>query len=108
MTTGKGKQGFPGSSTGKESTCNAGDPSFIPELGRSPGERTGYPLQYFGASLVVHLVMNPPAIQETCVQSLSWEDPLEEGIAIHSSILAWRIPIARGAWWASVHGIAKS
>ena len=59
----------------------------------------------FGDSSVVE---NPPAIQETCVQSLSWEDPLEEGIAIHSSILAWRIPIARGAWWASVHGIAKS
>ena len=56
--------GFPGSSTGKDSTCNVG---------------------YLG-----------------------WEDPLEEGMATHSSILAWRIPTDRGAWWATVHGVAKS
>ena len=45
---------------------------------------------------------------ETWVQSLDWEDPLEEGMATHSSILTWRIPIDRGAWPATVHGVAKS
>ena len=54
------------------------------------------------------MVKNLPAIQETRVRSLGWEDPLEEGMTIHSSILAWRIPIDRGAWWATVHGVAKS
>ena len=44
---------------------------------------------------------------ETWVQSLGWEDPLEEGMAIHSSTLAWRIPMDRGAWWVTVHGVAK-
>ena len=53
-------------------------------------------------------VKNPPAMQETWVQSLGWEDPLEEGMATHSSILAWRIPKDRSAWWAAVHGVAKS
>jgi len=57
--------GFPGSSAGKESTCNAGDPGSIPGLGRSPGEGIGYPLQYSWASLVAQLVNNPPVIQET-------------------------------------------
>ena len=46
------------------------------------------------------MVKNPPAMQETQVQSLGQEDPLEEGMATHSSILAWRIPIDRGTWWA--------
>ena len=46
-------------------------------------------------------------MQETWVQSLSWEDPLEEGMEIHSSVLAWRIPMDRGAWRATVHGVAK-
>ena len=82
---------FPGSSTAKESSCNAGDPSSIPGSGRSPGEEIGYPLQYSWASLVAQLV-KPPAMQETWVQSLGQEDPLEEGTATHSSILAWRIP----------------
>ena len=54
-------------STGKESTCNAGDPSSIPGLGRFPGEGIGYPLQYSWASLVIQIVKNPPAIWETCV-----------------------------------------
>ena len=53
-------------------------------------------------------VKNLSAIQETWVPSLGWEDPLGEGIATHSSILAWRIPIDRGAWWAAVRGVAKS
>ena len=83
---------FPDSSVGKESICNAGDPSLIPGLGRSAGEGIGYPFQYSWASLVAQVVKNPPAMQETWVQSLGWEDPLEKGMATHSSILAWRIP----------------
>ena len=83
---------FPDSSVGKESTCNAGDPGLIPGLGRSPGEGIGYPLQYSWASIVAQLVKNPPAMWETWVRSLGWEDPLEKGNASHSSILAWRIP----------------
>ena len=71
-----------------ESACNAGDPSAIPGLGRSTGEGIGYPLQYSWASFVVPLVTNPPAMWETWVRSLGWEDPLEKGKATHSSILA--------------------
>ena len=59
------------------------------------------------ASLVAQ-TKNPPAMRETWVQSQGREDPLEEGIATHSSILAWRIPMNRGAWWATVHGTTKS
>ena len=84
--------GFPHSAVGKESACNAGDPSSIPGLGRSPGEGIGYPLQYSLASLVAQLVKNPSAMRETWVRSLGWEDPLEKGKATHSSILAWKIP----------------
>ena len=83
---------FPDSSVGKESACNAGDPGSIPRSGRSAGEGIGYSLQCSWASLVAQLVKNPPAMQETWVQSLGWEDPLEKGKATHSSILAWRIP----------------
>jgi len=54
------------------------------------------------------MVKNLSAMQETWVQSLGQEDPLEEGMATHSSILAWRIPMDRGAWQAAVHGVAKS
>ena len=82
---------FPHSSVGKESACNAGDPGLIPGSGRSAGEGIDYPLQYSWASLVAQLVKKPPARWETWVQSLGWEDPLETGKAIHSSILAWRI-----------------
>ena len=85
-------QGFPDSSVGKESPCNAGDPSLIPGSGRSTGEGISYPLQYSWAFLVAQLVKNLPAVRETWVQSLGWEDPLEKGKATHSSILAWRIP----------------
>ena len=84
--------GFPHSSVGKESTCNAGDPSSIPGLGRSIGEGIGYPLQYSWASLVAQLVKNLPAIRETWVRSLGWGAPLEKGKATYSSILAWIIP----------------
>ena len=83
---------FPDSSVDKESTCNAGDPGLIPGSGRSAGKGIGYPLQYSWTSLVAQLVKNPLAMQETWVQSLGWEDPLEKGKATHSSILAWRIP----------------
>ena len=83
---------FPDSSVGKESAYNAGDPGLIPGSGRFPGEGIGYPLQYSWASLVAQLVRNLPAMQETWVRSLGWEDPLEKGKAAHSSILAWRIP----------------
>ena len=88
-------RGFPDSSVGKESTCNAGDPSLIPGSGRSPGERVGYPLQYSWTSLVAQLVKNLPSMRETWVQSLGWENPLEKGKATNSSILAWRIPWIR-------------
>ena len=83
---------FPGSSAGKESVCNAGDPVSIPGSGRSSGKGTGYPLQYSWAFLVAQTVKNPPAVQETWVGSLGWEDPLEEDMATHYSIIAWRIP----------------
>ena len=95
-------------SVGKESTCNAGDPGSIPGSGRSAAEGIGYPLQYSWASLVAQLVKNPPVRQKTWVQSLGWEDPLEEDTAMHSSILAWRIPRDRGSWWATVLGFTKS
>ena len=86
------KEEFPHSSVGKESACNAGDLSLITGSGRSPGEGIGYPLQYSWASLVAQLVKNPPAMRETWVPSLGWEDPLEKGKATHSCILVWRIP----------------
>ena len=65
---------------------------MIPGLERSAGEGIGSPLQYSWASLMAQLVKNQPAMLETWVQSLSWEDPLEKGKATHSSILTWRIP----------------
>ena len=55
-----------------------------------------------GTSLVAQMVKNPSAMQETWVLFLGWEDPLEEGMAIHSNILAWRIPMDRGAWKGSM------
>ena len=81
---------------------------MIPGSGSSPGEGIGYPLQYSWASLVAQMVKNWPTMQETWIRSLGLEDPLEEGIAIYSSILAWRIPMDRGAWRATLHGVAKS
>ena len=70
-------------------------------------------LDFFGMtlsslSLVAPLAKNLPAVQETQVQSLGWEDPLEEKMATHFSILAWRISKDRGAWQATVHGVTKS
>ena len=65
-------------------------------------------LCYFWTSLVAQTVKNPPALRETWVQSLGWEEPLEEDTATHFSILAWRIPMDRGALWATIHGVIKS
>ena len=77
-------------------------------LGRedSPGEGIDYQLQYSWASLVA--CKNLPAMQETWVRSLGWKDFLEEEMATHSSMRAWRIPMDRGAWRARVRGVAKS
>ena len=83
---------FPGSSAGKESACSAEGPGSIPGAGSSPGEGIGYPLQYSWASPVAQTVKNPPAMRATWVWSLGREDRLEEGMATHSSVLAWRIP----------------
>ena len=71
------QEGFPGSSAGKESACNAEDPSLIPELGSSPGEGIGYPRQYSWATLVAQMVKNLPAMCETWVWFLSWKAPLK-------------------------------
>ena len=81
-------QDVPGGSDGKVSAYNAGDLGSISGFGRSPGEGNGYPLQYIGIYLVPQTVRNLPAMQETWVRSLGWEDPLEEGMATHSNILA--------------------
>ena len=59
------------------------------------------------ASLVAQMVKNPPVMWVTWVRFLGWEDPLEEGMATHSSILVWTIPMDRGAWQATVHGVAR-
>ena len=82
---------FPCGSAGKDSACNTGEPGSVPRSGRSTGEGVSCPLQYSWASLVAQLVKNLPAMQKTWIRSLGWEDPLEKGTAIHSSIPAWRI-----------------
>ena len=86
--------GFPDSSVGKESACNAGDPSSIPGSGRYSGEGMDYPLQYSWVSLMAQGLNNLPTMWETWVWLLGWEDPLEKGKATHFSILARRIPWA--------------
>ena len=87
----------------KNPPANTGDlrdTSTIPGSGRFPGGGIGHPFQYSLASLVAQIVKNPPAMWDTWVKSLGWEDPLEEGMATHSSIVAWRIPVDRGVWQA--------
>ena len=74
-------------------------PGELPNPGVIPGER---------ASLVAQLVKKLPATWKTPVQFLGQEDPLEKGLAIHSSILSWRIPMDKGTWSVTVHGVAKS
>ena len=76
----------------KNLPANAGNLGSIPGSVRSPGEGNGNTLQYSWASLVAQTVKNLPAMWETWVQSLGWEDPLEKEMATHSSTLAWRIP----------------
>ena len=98
----------PDDSAGKESAYNAGDPSLFHGSGRSPGEGISYPLWYSWASLGAQMVKKMPTMLETSVGSLGWEDPLEKGMATHSNILAWRIPMDQGAWQATVHGVSKS
>ena len=85
-------QGFPHISVDKESACKAGDLGSIPGSGRSTGDWIGYPLLYSWAFLMVQLVKNLPAMWETLVLSLVWEDPVEKGKATHSNIVTWRIP----------------
>ena len=81
----------PDNSVGKESAFHAGDPGSILGSGRSTGEGIGYPLRYSRASLVAQLIKNLPAMWETWIRPLGWEDPLEKGKATHSSTVAWRI-----------------
>ena len=80
----------------------------MPGLGKHLREWIGYPLLYSWVFLVAQMVKNLPAMWKTWVGSLGWEDPLEEGMAAHSNILAWRIPMDRGAWQDTVHGAAKN
>ena len=82
--------GFPDSSVGKESVCSEGDPGSVGS-GRSPGEGLALPTPVFLGFLVAQLVKNPPAMRETWIRSLGWEDP-QKGMATHSNILVWRIP----------------
>ena len=92
-----------------EKACNARDPSLIPGSGRSTGEGIGYPLQYSWASLVAQLVKNLPAMWETWVRSLVWEDSLEKGMTDYPlQYSGLENSMDRGAWWATVHGVAKS
>ena len=76
---------------------------ILENVGTSENMKSSYYL-----TKVAQTVKNLPAMWETWVQSLGWEDPLEEGLAAHSSILAWRIPMERGAWQATVHGVTNS
>ena len=87
---------LPGSSTGKESTCNAGDPGSVPGLGRSPGEGISYPLQFSWASLMAQTVTNPPAMRETWVQSLVGKMPCGRNGPLQYSGL--ENSMDRGAW----------
>ena len=98
-------RGFPGSSAGKESACNVGDPSSVPGSGRSPGEDIGYPLQYSWASLVAQTGKNLPAN----VRSIpgSGKSP-EEGHGTPLQYSCLGNPMNTGAWWAAVHGVSKS
>ena len=94
---------FPDNSVDKESTCNAGDHGSIPGLGRSAGERIRYLLQYSWAFLVAQLVKNSPAMWETWVQSLGWEDPLEKEMKSTPVLLpgkshGWRCLVGYSPW----------
>ena len=111
MSTTMKYMGFPGGADVKNQPACAKDvrdTSSLPESRRSPREGIGYPFQYTWASLVAQMVKNLPAMRETWVRPLGWEDPLEEGMATLSSILDWRISMDRGAWQTTVLGVPKS
>ena len=99
---------FPGSSVGKESACNAGDPGSIPGLGLIPWRMDRLPTPVFLGFPDGSELKNLPVTWETWVQFLGWEHPLEEGMAIHSNILAWRSPMDRGASRVTDPEVAKS
>ena len=112
-------QNVPGSSAGQEFTCNVSNPGSIPGSRNSLWRKDRLATLVFLGSLggsdgkqsacnVGDLQCGRPAMWETGVRSLGWEDPLEEGMATHFSIVVWGNPTDRGAWWATVHGIAKS
>jgi len=103
----KWHKGFLGSSAGKESACNARDPGLIPGS-EVPLERDRLPTPVFLGFPGGSVVKNLPVMRETCVWSPGRGNPLEESIATYSSILAWRILMDRGAWWATVHVVTKS
>ena len=96
------KLGFPGSSTGKESTCNVGEPASIPGVRKIPWRRdrlhTPVFLGFPGGSDGKESIFN--------VGDLDWKDSLEEGMATHSSILAWRIPMDGGTWRITIYRIS--
>ena len=101
--------GFSGSSAGKESTCNAGDPGSIPGSGRSPGEGTGYPLQSSWASLVAQMVEESTHLQCRRPEFDPWNGKIPGGG--HGNPLRYSClenPMNRGAWWATVHGVTES
>ena len=104
----QGESGFPGSSVGRESTCNAGEPGSIPESARSTGEGDRLPTPVFlafpGSSDGKESAYNAGDLGSIPGP----EDPLREGVATHSSILAGRIPMDRGSWQATVSGVTKS
>ena len=106
---GLGAKNFP---TGRESPlpparpCR-GDRSGAGGVPQLPPNLAPFPFRAL-PSLVAQKVKTPPAMQEIWVRFLGWEDPLEEEMAVHISILAWRIPMDRGAWRATVHRVAKS
>ena len=102
------RRSFPSSSAGKESSCNAGDPSSSPGSGRSTGEGIGYPLQYSWASLVVQLVKNPPATWETRVWSLSWENSLEEASQPSPVFLPVDSPLTEEPGWLQPVGLQRT
>ena len=100
-------KGFPGSSAGEESACNAGN--WVWFLGREDSLRRGR----LSSPVFLGFPSGWDGKESACnARDLGlipgWEDPLEEGMATHSSVLAWRIPMDRGAWWATVHGVTKS
>ena len=109
--------GFPGSSAGKESACNAGDASSIPGSGKSPGEEIGYPLT--GVSFLgfpggfLGFPGGSDSKESTCNAGDLGSIPglgrsPGGGMATQSTILAWRIPMDRGAWQTTIHGVAES